>query len=84
MASNDTQMRYRSSIRKEEQNDYRQGLEIQLMEKDIRRRREKAERFRSVEQPDAKLDSYNPIVNPLPIERKNPNIMRLLLQNDTA
>lgn len=83
MANNDTQMRYRSSIRKDEQNDYKQGLDIQLLEKEIKKRRERSERFKSVEANDTSLNSYNPIINPLPIERKNPNVMRLLQQSDT-
>lgn len=75
----DTQLRHHSDLRRQEQVEYRQGLDMQMLERQIRRNRERSYRSSHPEH-EASVQAFNPILNPLQIERKNPNVMRMLQQ----
>lgn len=70
-------LRLHSDLRRQEQVEYKQGLDMQIIEKNMRRERERNYRSMSIEHEPAP-QAFNPILNPLPIERKNPNVMRML------
>jgi hypothetical protein len=49
-----------------------------MIEKQIRKQRERINRSMTISPQPTSAYAYNPIINPLPIERKNPNVMRML------